>query len=275
MRYYLSAGKAIPGYAACDIRSHREFSVEALNLQLPEYSLKFSGQQKKNYAKVRALIYYGSICYEEKNFLCSDLCWQQALEIAIDEGFDYEELHNIRPALNNNCFLSGNFSRAMRISSEGLMRAEQKGDRKQAAHFNNVIGCIHLKLKSFNECERYFRLYWDQGREMKDTLMEAHALYNMADLALARRQYDSSIYFAYRSLEKYELISKTNNHFFTPAERKAYIVNKMAEASKLKGDLSSALQFALEATYLSDTSLGVNLYDRASYKTNTGDIYFR
>src|SRR6185503_18603849 len=93
-------------------------------------------------------------------------CWSAALKISVEKGFSGEELHNMRAALNNIYFLLGDYTGAMRNSIEALARAEQFGDVDRQAHYNNVIGYIHMKLGNYSKSRDYYAAYLDKARQL-------------------------------------------------------------------------------------------------------------
>ncbi len=214
-----------------------------------------------------AHVYYTNRKYDD-----AAVCWQKALDIATAHKLYNEELYKYRIALNNNFFLEGNYNAAMKMSSEGLETASRIGNKERMAHFNNVIGYIHMKQKNFAEARRYYTLYLQQSREIKQKGLEAHALFNLGDLAIAEKKYTEGIQFLNQSLSVYQMI-KTGLGI-DPLEREAYISNKLAEAYKMMYDLRRAVRYSLIAVSLSGKT-SCNKYDIASYYINTGDIYNR
>lgn len=272
--YYIKTGQVHSYSQECELSRHRHYYI------LPSLSLSrdvtgFDDARKDAYARLCALNQKATAFYEKKDQVNAARCWQQALQIALDENFDFDELHSLRVAMNNLCFLAGDYAGAMKISTEGLERAEELGDRNRMAHFNNVIGYIHMKQGNLDEAGRYFLMYLDLAKKIRDSMYEAHALYNLADLAIAQQRYDTAIIHLQSSIALYRLLDRSPGHLpFSLPEREAYISNKMAEAYKLKGDMRHALQYALASTdLLPNDGWRINDYDEASYYINAGDIY--
>jgi two-component system NarL family sensor kinase len=275
--YLVSAHTTRTNGKECLLPDHVNYALPGSNLLFPEQVLHFSDKQKVYYAQMYWLTNEANSFYEQKNYADASRYWQKALDIAVVHDFHYDELHRLRVAMNNNYFLAGDYAGAMRISSEGLAKAEKINDKNRAAHFNNVIGYIHLKQKNFDESDRYFSLYLQQAREMKNRMYEAHALFNLGDLALARNQYDSAIGFLQQSIAVYRFEhDSTNSGGFSLEEREAYIFNKMAEAYKMKGDFQKAMELeAVSILIIQKAGPLINDYDKASYYINAGDIYNR
>ncbi len=256
----------------CRAADHFDYKFTSSQWMLSAGALYLNKKDKDEFARMYALNYLAVINYNQQKYATSTRFWLEALAIAKERNFGYEELHVYRRALNNNYFYEGDYGNAMKISTEGLARSEILKDTESVAHFENVIGFIHMKQKNFEQAERYFTAYLTRSRQVNDTLIEAHALYNLADLAIARQRYDSAILLLDQSMKVYRSIRITA--LFTLKEREAYINNKIAEAWKLKGDFPKALSFSLSAAVISDkNTVPINLYDKAGYFIQTGEIY--
>ncbi len=256
----------------CEIDEHERFSLPGLSWMFSRQVLKMSEGQKEKYVDMIAFTEIAFQFYQQKKFDSASIFLNKALEIAIDESFGAEDLHQIRIALNNNCFLSGDYTGAMRVSAQGLSIAEKLGDRNRMAHFNNVIGYIYMKLGNYADGERYFQQYLNLAVLIKDSILIAHAYYNLGDLAISKREYRKAIDLFSFSLNVYRLIKykvAVNN-----TEREAYVSNKLAQCYKLKGDLSMArelIRISLAVTNIP----AVNAYDKSEYFINASDIYNR
>ncbi|MEO6612312.1 MAG: sensor histidine kinase [Chitinophagaceae bacterium] len=256
----------------CHTPGHIQYFHSKYGAYLSGRALNLREEEKDAFARTysfydQSIEFYNQQDYRRSNYYC-----QQALETAIAHNFSFEELHLCRPSLNNSYFLSGDYTNAMKISSAGLSKAGQIKDTNRMAHFNNVIGYIHMRQKNFVEAGQYFQLNLQLCRSLNDTLSEAGALCNLSELCIARGQYDKAIFFLQAADQTYRSMKDVS--FFTPKEREAYVSNKMAEAYKLKGACRQALAFALNATFIAGQQLGgMNLYDEASYYINTGAIY--
>ncbi|MBS4066525.1 MAG: sensor histidine kinase [Chitinophagaceae bacterium] len=211
--------------------------------------------------------------YTAKQYDSSVYYLQLALRHAVTYKFSYHELHHIRPALNNLYFLAGDMAGVMKISSEGLLAAEKNNDKTQAAHFTNVIGHVHLKFKNLNEAESYFETYNTQVTALNNKLLMAHAQLNLADLYMAQKNINNSIYHLSLSKNLYSLLgSKGIINEGTVRTRILHINYKIAEALLLKKDCGNALSYITPDAVL-DTVKNVNGYDLASYYIIAGSVY--
>ncbi len=271
---FVSSGQAYSSGDGCHLPGHREYFLERERFYFSQNATKAGKEKRDAYARIYYLIELSTEQYFQKDYLQSTRRLQEALDIALANGMDFEELHKIRPAMNNTCFLAGDYTDAMKISSEGLTTAEKIRDTNRVIHFSNVIGCVHMQQKNFEQAQQYFTSELQLSRAMKDAPEEeAHALINLADLFTATHKYDSAILFLEKARQVYR--DATYRHHFNPVERDAFIANKMSVAYKLKNDLDHALEFASIATGTAHTTAGLNEYDEASYYINRADIYNR
>ncbi|MBY0476628.1 MAG: sensor histidine kinase [Chitinophagaceae bacterium] len=271
--HYASSGLAIKSNRLeCNIPEHRQYLLQTENLNFPERALNINKEQKQTYIRLYALNKLATAFYDRKEYAKSTLYWEEALIISLQNDFTYEELHSIRPALNNNFFLAGDYLHAMKISTDGLAKSEMLKDTNRMIHFNNVIGYIHMKQKNFIQAEQYFNNELQLACFVNDRSSEAHALFNQADLALAQRKYDIAIVFLQNSQEAYQ--SSKSPYLFALSEREAYISNKLSEVYKQKADFQNALKYALiSIKNIEEKKAGFNAYDRAGYYINGGAIY--
>ncbi len=273
LRHYLDQGKVSIFSQHCRLSSHFEYYFTSPDQLLPASSLGLSSNQKDAYARMYADYFEANRFYEKKNYLQADVLWQKALESAVKEDFNYEELHILRPALNNICFLTGNYSRAMRVSTEGLLKAGRINDEMQAAHFNNVIGHIHMKQGNDREALNYFSKFLKEAVSLNDTLLYGQALCNLGELYFNRSLFDSSIMVFQRALDLYASAEPHGNQNFSPQERKAFVLSKISATWRMSGDYPRALAYASEALQIAMNNPGINEYDKSGYLINTGMIF--
>lgn len=270
--YFISSGQTTMNGGNCLLPEHRVYYLGRIGIGFSSYALHASGQGRMDYLQMYALAQIATGLYLQQDYQASTRCWQKALELAVENRFDVEELHNYRPALNNNCFLTGDYTGAMKISTEGLEKAEKIRDIERMAHFNNVIGYIHMKQGNFTESRQYYTRYLQQTREMRNGFLEAHALANLGDLATTENKYTDAIGFFRQSLNAY----KTRYAGFNvdPKEKEAYISDKLAGTFNQMKDYKTALQYGRTAIALTHEA-SCNEYDVARYYINTGTIYNR
>lgn len=269
---YLKKG-TIKKYQVCGIDAHASYFLEKINKTVSGTVLILPDKFRNGYINMYAISEIANDCYMEKKYDSAFWYWSKALDTAIAYGFEAEELHNMRMALNNICFLQGDYTGAMRISTEGLAKAEQLGDVNRMAHFNNVIGYIYMKLRDTAKAGFYFRSHLKNARNINDSVEVAHALYNLGDLAITKKKYDEAIGYFTLAIDGYAAIKVPG--IFDRKERNAFVSNKLAQCWKLKGDLQKAQQYIgppLEATNMTSS---VNPYDKADFFINAGDIYTR
>jgi len=263
----------IKKYPVCKIPAHDSYLLNTINKSFSGAALNLPGKYRNGYINMYALSEMANDCYMGKKYDSASWYWGKALDTAIAYGFGAEELHNLRIALNHICFLKGDYTRAMRISAEGLAKAEQLGDVNRMAHFNNVIGYIYMKLRDTTKAGFYFRNHLKNARSINDSVEVAHALYNLGDLAITEKKYDEAIGYFTLALDGYAAIKVPG--IFDRIERKAFLSNKLAQCWKLKGNLPQALQYTVPPLAATNMTSSVNPYDKADFFINAGDIYNR
>lgn len=271
---YKSANPVAPLLAICRIERHRDYAMGNSKYYFSEDAIQAAGKQKEALIRIYALYGIATDAYNNKEYARFLNYMQESLGLARINKLYYEDLHRIRPALNNIFFHSGDYSGAMKISAEGLALSQRLNDTNRVLHFSNVIGYIHMKQKNYQLASQYYALEENLARAIKDTLAIAKALMNRADLFIEEKKYDAAIGLLQQSLEGYRTAS--NRLVFSLVDREASIFNRMAETEKRKGDIRAALQHVLSATRICEhQSLYLNDYDEASYFVNAGDIYNR
>lgn len=260
----------------CNVSDHDKYIFENNSLSFSSIALRFnksSEQLRNSYCNIYVMIELANHFFNEKKYDVAFTYWQRALDTSRLRGFYGEELHDIRIAINNTFFLLGDYTGAMKNSTEGLAISEKIGDKNRIAHFSNVIGYIHMKLRNFPEAKNYFTNYLEQSRSIYDTLLEAHALYNLGDLVLAENNFDKAINYFTQSINTYRSIKDPEYLSFN--EREGFVSNKLAQCWKLKGELAKALNLINISLKTTNAILGVNAYDKADYFITAGDIYNR
>ena len=270
--YNIKTGK-IETYPVCQLSEHNKYFFKGLSIDFSAQALHLRGSVRAQYIEMHLLRDFANQFYENNQLDSAIHYLNKALAIAVSNHFDGEALHNLRVALNHNYFLLGDYAFAMKISTEGLSRSEQIGDKNRMAHFNNVIGYIHMRLKNFDKASVYFSAYLQQANDIKDTVLEAHALFNLGDLAIAQKKYDTAIDFFNKSINTYNLVKGSSS--INSKDREAFVSNKLAQCWKLKGDLNRAMLYIKTSLKATGDVSGVNAYDKSDYFINAGDIYNR
>jgi len=265
----LKSGQAKKFNFTCLLPQHQICVVRNNEISLSNDAMVVKGKQKDAYIYMVALKRAALDLYNRKDYQKAVIYWRKALEIAVEEKFLFDEIHDIRVALNNVFFLTGDYHNVMEISSDGLSKALKLHDLESISHFNNVLGCIMMKLKNFDMSGRYFSEELRFAREGANKRSEAHALLNFADLCIAEAKMPEAMDYVSKALNIYR--SEAPN---IVTERTAYTYNKLAEGYRQMGNNIEALRFNLEAIQVSSIAPGVNQYDRAAYFINAGTIYY-
>lgn len=261
-------------YKVCKVNKHDSYFLEKSNITFTAAAINLPDKFRNSYINMYAISELANDFYLEKKYDSATWYWQHALDTAIAFGFEAEELHSLRMSLNNNCFLKGDYTVAMKISTEGLAKSERLQDVNRMAHFNNVIGYIYMKLRDTAKAGFYFHNQLKNAKSINDSFGVAHALYNLGDLSITEKKYDEAIGYFTLALNAYAVLNGAV-YYFSNKERNALVSNKLAQCWKLKGDLIKAFQFiqpSLEATKMATS---VNPYDKADFLVNAGDIYSR
>jgi two-component system, NarL family, sensor kinase len=236
-------------------------------------ALKYNPHQFAKYAVLILLIQKSTAFYNSRQYDSSLHYLQAALELSVTYRFVFHELYHIRPAMNNLYFLAGNMTGVIKISARGLVTAEKYNNPVQAAHFTNVIGHVHLKYKNYKEARSYFDTYLAQTTALNDKMLIAHAHENLADLHIAQKDADRSIYHLNLSKNFYALLAEEEKiNTITLRNRNLHIHYKIAEALLLKQDCINAVSYIIPEAVL-DTIQNVNGYDLASYYIHSGMVY--
>jgi two-component system, NarL family, sensor kinase len=273
LQWLIGHGKVAFYPTGCSFPVHKNQYFTPSGVAVSQQALSLTKRTRLPYIYVYALSSKASRLYNHKNYEAANRIWEKILQITIENGFHFEELHMCRQALNNTNFLSGNYAEAMKISSDGLHRAQLISDWTMMAHFNNVIGYIHMRQKNFPEASNYFTDYLQLTRLIKDSVLEGHALYNLADLYLAKRSYDSALIFLDKALYIYRSAASSPLRRFDLKEREGYISNKIAQAWALKGNYDNAFTFNKVSLESAKALSGINAYDKAEYYIRAGEIH--
>ncbi|MBX9782624.1 MAG: sensor histidine kinase [Chitinophagaceae bacterium] len=257
----------------CTKKEHEGIFDTLLKMSYYPLAINYNSFLFSKYSVLTLLLRKNMIYYYKKQYDSSLHYLQLALQLALQYKFVYDDLHQIRPAINNLYFLSGNLAGVLKTSTEGLITAEKNKDKKQAAHFTNVIGHVHLKYKNFKEATSYFESYNTQTQAMANKLFMAHAQLNLAELFMAQNDADKSIYHLNLSKNLYtQLTQEGKINKATLSTRTLHINYKIAEALLLKKDCNNALTYIVSDAAL-DTIQNVNGYDLASYYIIAGSVY--
>ncbi len=147
--FFISAGLTKPDNNACRLPDHKQYILENGKTSFSKSVLSLDMEKKEAYIRMYAFETKAITFYDQKEYVKSTLYFQQGLAISSENNFVFEELHRYRPSVNNNFFLAGDYTNAMKISSDGLTKSEKIKDTNRICHFSNVIGYIHMKQKNF------------------------------------------------------------------------------------------------------------------------------
>ena len=241
-------------------------------------------EKKLNYPSGRELGYqsFSGVFYVHKDYDSCIYYMLKGLDLCISHHFYFQE-NEYRRGLNNVYFMKDDYTNVMKISTEGLASAERMNDKKWMAHYNNVLGCVAMKLKNFKLAERFFSLHLQLAKQVTDNRgEEGHAFLNLSDLFVAENKKSEAISAIQSALTIYqaqrnEPFTNSFGGYFSFAGE-AYCYNKLADLFQLSNNNDSALKYSLRAIRIVQDGLrlkhaGFNLYDIAAYYINAGHIY--
>jgi two-component system, NarL family, sensor kinase len=274
--YFIQAGLTFLSIPECGVSDHGNYFIPHNKFSFSKNSLTLNGEKKQEYILLKGYQMQVAWFYEQKKYKNTRECLFRELDIEIRNGFINEELHSTRMGLNNIFFLTGDFSAAMKISTEGLIKAERIHDYERMAHYNNVLGCVMMKLKNFENAGKYFSEELRLGKLINSQNLMAHAYMNLADLSIAENKNKEAISNINNALSIYKNRRESEFNTIEPEFNKiTYAHNKLSEIYKAMDQTDSSLKYILLTIDYIENNDGNNAYDKANYYVNAGDIYNR
>ena len=217
----------------------------------------------------------GTIYQLRKDYKTAIKYYQQAIDLSEAAG-DYHSGDAFYPGLLNLYFYLGDYPGAMQTISREMTVAEKTNNKRRIAHCNNILGYIYFKQENFNEAEKYYNLYINNAKELKDSVLLAHALGEIADVYIAEKKYTQSINALFTTIQICDHLSDNsgiqNIHIFNTDQYKRQAIFRLGKTYKLAGDLPRALEYSLNAIQY-EPQLPLPEYELASYYINAGDVY--
>ena len=244
------------------------FAIEALSLA-----------EKIHFKQGIVSAYYaiGSIFEFRKDAKTALKYYQQALELS-ETANDSSNNAWIYATLLNVYFYLGDYPKAMETISREMAVAEKNNAKQRIAHCNNILGYIYFKQENFIEAEKYYDLYINNAKELKDSVLLAHALGELADVYLQEKKYTQSYKVLLTTIQICDFLL-AHPGFQNASQIDAWVMQykikalyRLGKTFKLTGELSKALNYSLEAITLASTN-STTKYDIANYYINAGDVY--
>ena len=231
---------------------------------------------KQSNAQIWAIKWAGAACQLKKDYSKAISYYEQAVDLS-ENTPDFRDNSSLYSSLLNLYFYLGDYPNAMETISREMTLAEKTNNKKRIAHCNNILGYINFKQENFTEAENYYNRYISIARQLNDSVMLAHGLGEKSDVLIQEKKYTQAIEVINITLQICDqlLISKGNqdineiNYRITQYKTKAFY--RLGKVYKFTGELSKALQYALES--IKTSTIGASSYDIASYHINTGDLY--
>jgi signal transduction histidine kinase len=280
--YFIQTGQAhLSAKPDCDLPGHNSYSIPHDAEGISEQALNYTGKKRQAYIEMHACVDIGGEFYRKQDYTQTKKWYLKALDISLKNGFYFDEIHSNREGLNNVLFHLGDYSEAMKNSTEGLIKAEKINDRDRMAHYNNVLGYIMMKQKNFELSEKYYSTELHLARQLKNKMEEAKALLNLTDLYITqKKELTRAISLIQNAQDIYNAEAVINPEQYIAGfgiiHRTAYCNNKLSEVYKLMENYKKALLHSLFAIKISKKSVNEfhgNLYEVSSYYINAGDLY--
>jgi tetratricopeptide (TPR) repeat protein len=112
-------------------------------------------------------------------------------------------LHEVYTNILNLCFYLADFATAMRYATDGLNLSEKRGEQNRIAHYESLIGFIHLRQNNPLAAEKYYRRYLAFAVSRSDTLTIADVYTSLAECELALGRSASALGYMKESLRIY------------------------------------------------------------------------
>ncbi len=218
----------------------------------------------------------GSVYQINKDYQTAIKFYKRAISLSETYGFNLPET-DLYPALLNLYFYLGDYPHAMETISREMLTAEKNKDKKRIAHCNNILGYIYFKQENFAAAEKYYDLYMNNAKELKDSAILAHALGEISDVFTQEKKYKESIDALLTTIricdnlainpDKHD--SRTNAllpHYRSKAMYRLGINYKLTEK------LPEAKQYALLAIEYAN-HISPPKYELARYYINAGDVF--
>lgn len=203
--------------------------------------------------------------------------YQQAIDFSETERYSANSAHYYASLLNLYFYLA-DYPHTMEIISREMRFAEKINDKRRIAHCNNILGWIYSKQENFKEAEKYYDLYINNAKELKDSVLLAHALGEVADVYIREKKITQSKFVLFATIQICDnlLLNPGNqnvNQINTWAlQYKVKALYRLGKTYKLTGELQKALHYSLEAIKFA-TIHATTKYDITSYYINAGDVY--
>lgn len=154
-------------------------------------------------------------------------------------------LNKIYNALVTNLFYKDMYDVAMPYALEQLEYLNTNGTEKDKSSLYMMLGNLSTKQKKFDNAEKYYGMVLDYSKKIKDEVVIAKTLMNLAILKIEEEQLDTAIIYSYRAVE---LFKRNNQQSFA-----ANTTLGLAEIFLKQKKYEAAEQKALEANLMYQT----------------------
>ncbi len=220
---------------------------------------------------------YAAIYQDKKEYKTAINYYELALDQATILPYTNQEPEFFSPLLNLYFYL-GDYPNAMATISREMTVAEKMNDKKRAAHCHNILGYIYFKQENFTAAEKYYALYIGDSKELKDSLMLAHALGEVSDVYSQEKKYEEAIAALKTVIRICDQLflhpggPDTNQVKAWSPQYRSKALYRLGIVYKLAGDTKQALEYALSSISYAE-KYPPPKYDLASYYIHAGDVF--
>lgn len=220
----------------------------------------------------------GAVYQTNKDYQTAIKYYKRTIDLS--EAYAEADNTNYYPALLNLYFYLGDYPNAMETISREMITAEKNNDKKRIAHCENIFGYIYFKQENFAESEKYYNRYINRAAALNDSLMLAHAFGEISDVYTIEKKYQEAVDVLFKAINICNRLlanpGSLDTNFVNAwiPQYKGKALNRLGKIYKLKGEISTAKKYALEAiNYIKN--IAPPKYDIADYYINAGDIFNR
>jgi two-component system NarL family sensor kinase len=210
--------------------------------------------------------YYGT--FGTMDFAKALESYFQQAEVAKANGLD-KIFEDAISCILNIYFYTGDFSNAMKISTQGMALAEKKSDSRKIAHYSNLLGFIYLRQGNPQESKKFYQQYFETAAAIGDSTMMSDATIGMAEVLVFEKKPEQAMPML---LQAHKYLVRGFKRIGIKAEKIPYTLFKIATACGDMGEHEKALAYCLRGFKFSE-QFPFNVYDVANYYIITGKAY--
>jgi two-component system, NarL family, sensor kinase len=241
-----------------------EYSRIALNLAI-------KNNDQHGLAKVYKSLagYFGT--YGTGELDSSLFYFKKATEIALANE-QWDDAHQYFSGMLNLYFYFGDFSKAMKLATQGLEIAEMKNDLAKAASYHNLQGFIYLRQGNLSQARASYQKYYDQSLGLNDSVKMYDAITGKAEVLLAEGKPQEALTLLRMVWRYYSNQFEKKGVTNFKSEKIPYALFTIAKVYQSMNENEVALEYCLKGFSYSRHFL-FNQYDLAQYYIITANVY--